>query len=90
MTTLTGIRITAIEFRGDSLIAVLSDGRRWATPLEWYPQIHAATREQRERFLIYEGGQGVHWPALDEDLGLAGMLAMSPSVEYRRKTALIP
>jgi Protein of unknown function (DUF2442) len=48
------------------------DGRRIATPLDWYPRLQRASAEQRTNFEIMP--LGIHWPELDEDLGIAGML----------------
>lgn len=50
----------------------LQDGREIATPLEWYPSLMEATPEQRSHVEL--GLSGIHWPDLDEDLSIAGML----------------
>ncbi len=58
----------------DALLYVtLSDGRVIATPLEWYPRLQQATHEQQQHVTF--SISGVHWPDLDEDLSVAGMLA---------------
>jgi hypothetical protein len=44
-------------------------------PLAWFPVLHAATPEQRARYEIGGGGVGLHWPDLDEDLSIAGLMA---------------
>ena len=45
------------------------------TPIAWYPQLERATRPQREKWRLIADGEGVHWPDIDEDLSLEGMLA---------------
>jgi hypothetical protein len=65
-------RPTAVAFSGDEIIVTLADGRRIATPLEWYPRLLEATLEQRCAFELMP--MGVHWPELDEDLSVTGML----------------
>lgn len=50
----------------------LADGRRVVTPLWWYPRLLAARPEQRA--VVEFSTFGVHWPELDEDLSVAGML----------------
>jgi hypothetical protein len=50
----------------------LQDGRKIATPLAWYPRLKAATAQQRANYEIMP--MGIHWPDLDEDLGIIGML----------------
>lgn len=52
---------------------VLSDGRELSTPLEWYPTLAQASHDDLNNFEI--SPFGLHWEGLDEDLGLAGMLA---------------
>jgi Protein of unknown function (DUF2442) len=50
----------------------LADGRKIVTPLEWYPRLQQATAAQRANFEIMP--MGIHWPEIDEDLSVAGML----------------
>lgn len=50
----------------------LLDGREIATPLEWYPVLMQATTQQQTHVEL--GLSGIHWPDLDEDLSIAGML----------------
>lgn len=65
-------QVTAVD-----LVISLSDGRRIATPLSWYPILMRATEEQRARYEM--SPFGVHWPDLDEDLSIEGMLSGTPS-----------
>jgi hypothetical protein len=52
-----------------------TDGRVLGVPLIWFPSLHAATPSQRLRFEIGGGGISLHWPELDEDLSIAGLMA---------------
>ncbi len=61
------------------LSVLLADGRRITVPLAWYPRLLHATREQRENFELLGDGQGIHWPDLDEDLSVAGLLRGTPA-----------
>jgi hypothetical protein len=60
----------------DELVVTLADGRRIATPLAWYPRLREAGTAARGRFELMP--MGIHWPELDEDLGIAGMLQGRP------------
>ena len=72
--------IAALVARGDRVLAVdLADGRTIITPLAWYPRLLYATSGQRARWERAGGGFGVHWPELDEDLSVRGMLRGAPS-----------
>ena len=66
------LRASAVEFTPTELVVTLADGRRIATPLDWYPRLKAATPSQRQNFEI--GAMGIHWPEVDEDLSVVGML----------------
>ncbi len=58
-----------------SLRVVLVDGREVDVPLEWFPRLRDASPEQRADWRAIGGGVGIHWPALDEDISVAGLLA---------------
>lgn len=62
----------SVEFRGNELVVTLKDGRSIATPLDWYPRLVKASSEQRAHYEIMP--MGIHWPEVDEDLSIAGML----------------
>src|ERR1700761_5498381 len=72
------IRPVSVAFTADELVVTLADGRRIATPLAWYPRLQGASKSAREHFELM--AMGIHWPELDEDLGVAGMLKGRPSV----------
>jgi len=62
----------AVEFTATELVVTLMDGRRIATPLDWYPRLQKASAAERADYEIMP--MGIHWPAIDEDLSIAGML----------------
>jgi hypothetical protein len=66
------LRARLVEFTATELVVTLMDGRRIATPLEWYPRLVNASAAQRSNYEIL--AMGIHWPDLGEDLGVAGML----------------
>jgi hypothetical protein len=66
------IRPISVAFTADELVVTLADGRRIATPLAWYPRLKNASAAAREHLELMP--LGIHWPELDEDLGIAGML----------------
>jgi hypothetical protein len=66
------LRAAAVEFTASELVVTLADGRKIATPLDWYPRLKLASAAQRANYEIMP--MGIHWPAIDEDLSIAGML----------------
>jgi Protein of unknown function (DUF2442) len=65
---------THVELTDDELIVTLADGRAMSAPLVWFPRLLNASAEQRKRWQLIGGGEGIHWPELDEDLSIAGLL----------------
>jgi hypothetical protein len=74
-----GDRIVGVIFTEHTLSASLADGRTIAVPLAWFPKLLNATVPQRESWRIAGGGYGIHWPELDEDLSVEGLLCGAPS-----------
>ena len=70
-------RVEEVEVTGAELIVRLRDGRRVAVPLDWFPRLKAASPTQRARWELAAAGLGVHWPEIDEDIGVAGLLRAS-------------
>ena len=64
-----------ISFSGDSFTVHLNDGRHVAIPLAWYPRILAGTKHERENYTFIAGGEGIHWPKLDEDVRVDDLLS---------------
>jgi hypothetical protein len=57
------------------LVVELVDGRTLSVPLAWFPRLWYGSQEERARFEIIGDGCYIHWPDLDEDVSVAGMLA---------------
>ncbi len=74
---------TGLTVSDDTLTAELSDGRTISVPLAWYPRLIHAKPEERGRWELHAAGQHIHWPDLDEDLSVEGLLAGRPSGESR-------
>jgi hypothetical protein len=63
-----------VSFAEESFYVTLADGREIGVPLEWFPLLRDATKEQRENWRMIGGGIGIHWPDLDEDISVEGLL----------------
>lgn len=63
-----------IEFTDDDMIVSLVDGRKITIPLVWFPHLASATKGQLDNYELLGDGEGIHWPEIDEDLGVAGLL----------------
>ena len=63
-----------VRFTDDEMSVLLVDGRTISVPLTWFPTLSSATKAQLENYEILGDGEGVHWPDLDEDLSVNGLL----------------
>ena len=77
-------RAQAITINEDSLSVNLMDGRTIIAPLTWYPRLWYGTAEERDNFEIICDEALIHWPDLDEDLSINGILAGRRSGESQK------
>jgi hypothetical protein len=66
-----------VSISDDELTVLLADGRKISVPLVWFPRLLHATPNQRQNFELLGDGEGIHWPDIDEDLSVAGLLRTS-------------
>jgi hypothetical protein len=71
MQAVNALRVTLTE---DSLAVDLSDGRTISVPLMWYPRLLHGSPRERNNWRLIAGGEGIHWPDLDEDLSVEGII----------------
>ena len=75
----SGPCIQDVRVTGDKIIVSLGDGRIVSVPLAWSWRLSEATPAQRNHFRIIGTGQGIHWPDIDEDVSVEGLLHGSPA-----------
>jgi hypothetical protein len=71
----------SVQFTEDSMTVQLDDGRRLSVPLAWYPRLLHGSVQERQDFQLIGDGEGIHWPQLDEDISVDGLLAGRRSAE---------
>jgi hypothetical protein len=85
MTTLvidsSALRATAVHLTDDTLVVDLADGRSLSAPLAWYPRLLQGSSVERSNYRLIGSGEGIHWPDLDEDVSVEGILAGRSSGE---------
>jgi hypothetical protein len=74
-------RATDVTVTDDTLSVDLDDGRTVSVPIGWYPRLAHGTPEERANFEMSGAGHGIHWPDLDEDIGVEGLLFGRKSTE---------
>ena len=75
---------TQVSVTDEALTVELADGRMLSVPLAWFPRLAHGTAEERSHWRWIGQGEGIHWPDLDEDISVAGLLAGRPSGESQR------
>jgi hypothetical protein len=76
------VRVTA-----DTLLVELSDGCTITAPLAWFPRLLHGTAKERNRWRFIGRGEGIHWPDLDEDISVEGLVLGKPSGESQQSFA---
>lgn len=66
-----------------------NDGRALRVPLAWYPRLYYGTPLERKNWRLIGQGVGLHWPELDEDLSVEGLLLGKKSTESQASLARI-
>ena len=72
-------RIQHVQVTEDEIVVRLADGRVISVPLAWSWRLSDATPQQRTHFRLIGSGQGIHWPDVDEDISVEGMLHGVPA-----------
>ena len=83
----TDPRIQDVRVTENDIVAHLADGRVISVPLAWSWRLSEATPRQRANLRLIGSGQGVHWPDVDEDISVEGMLHGIPAHRPRSTPA---
>ncbi len=73
----------SVSVSEDELVVELVDGRRICVPVAWYPRLLHGGEIERNTYELMGRGTGIHWPLLDEDISVAGILRGYPSGESK-------
>jgi len=75
--------VCAVRYVGDTLVVILRDGREISVPLDWFPKLKAADANDRAVWEPAAAGHGIHWPLIDEDLSVEGLLQGSRAPQHQ-------
>lgn len=68
--------VQSVSFKDDTMILTV-DGREYSFSLSKISaRLASASRHEREVFEISPSGYGIHWPLVDEDLPIDGLLGI--------------
>ncbi|CAN5428903.1 hypothetical protein BH09ACT4_BH09ACT4_12120 [soil metagenome] len=63
-----------VWFDASLLHVVLRSGREISVPISYSPRLADASEGERNDWRLIGRGQGIHWPRIDEDLSVAGLV----------------
>lgn len=66
---------TSVVVDDQALRVTIDDGRELSVPLNWFPRLQKASAEARNNWRLIGIGEGIHWPEIDEDISVLGLLA---------------
>lgn len=66
---------TDVVFDDAFFRVVLDDGRELSVPIDWFPKLGKANAAQRANWRLIGRGVGIHWPEVDEDISVLGLIA---------------
>ncbi len=78
------VSVQNVTVTEDTLCVDLNDGRTVSVPLAWYPRLLHGTPKERNNWRLIGGGEGIHWPDLDEDISVESLILGRPSHESQR------
>ena len=70
-----------VQVDDESITVELDDGRRISLPVSWYPRLLHGGQKERANYRLIGNGSGIHWPDLEEDISVQGLLAGHHSQE---------
>ena len=81
-------KVTFVRHSGKVWLTIeLEDGRAVNVPISLYPSLAKATPRERNRWRKIGKGDGFHWPGLDLDISVDGIVAALPERKYVRRSA---
>ena len=72
-------RLLDVHVTDDEIVVFLADGRTVKVPLAWSWRLSEASEKARQNFHIIGDGLGIHWPDVDEDISVDGILGGIPA-----------
>jgi len=79
--------IENVRFEGENLLLTIDGEEKSFALHEVSSLLEKASDQERNDFEISPSGYGIHWPLLDEDISIDGLLGITHSPSRKRKIA---
>ncbi|MCU1418453.1 MAG: hypothetical protein JWP32_2627 [Schumannella sp.] len=63
-----------VWFDSSRMHVALRSGRELEVPISYSSRLAAARADERDDWRLIAGGVGIHWPRIDEDLSVEGII----------------
>ena len=80
-------KIENIRFKGNELLITIDGGEKRFPLNDVSSILENASDEERYSFEISPSGYGIHWPMLDEDISIDGLLGIIHSPQHKKQIA---
>ena len=68
--------VSDLQFHDDEMVVIIDGQKRRFALSEISPALQKASVEARNMYEISPSGYGIHWPLIDEDLSIDGLLGI--------------
>ena len=79
--------IKNLHFSGEYMILTIDGEEKKFRIKEVSPILERASQSEKNAYEISPSGYGIHWPLIDEDISVDGLLGIAHTRELKRKTA---
>lgn len=79
--------IEHIHFSGEHMILTVDGEEKRIRIKDVSAILERASEKERETYEISPSGYGIHWPLINEDIAVDGLLGIVHTRELKRKTA---
>ncbi|MBM3240383.1 DUF2442 domain-containing protein [Candidatus Poribacteria bacterium] len=77
--------ISNIRFEGDFLLLSIGGEERKFRLKKISSTLEKASEKERNTFEISPSGYGIHWPLLDEDISIDGLLGIAHTLKWKKR-----
>jgi hypothetical protein len=77
--------IGKVHFEGEKLFLMIDGEEHVFTLSQISEKLAHATEIEREKYQVSPSGYGIHWPLIDEDLSIDGLLGISHSPTQKKQ-----
>ncbi|MDP2644661.1 MAG: DUF2442 domain-containing protein [Desulfobacterales bacterium] len=79
--------ISDLKFEDGFLVITIDEEPKRFQLKEVSPVLEKASEEEKSNFEISPSGYGIHWPLLDEDISIDGLLGIAHAPQRKKKIA---